>query len=195
MSSESFIHMKLVKNWTSRCNLAQRKKGIVFLRQFFWWLRNNHLTNIVVKGKNAFKCTSYFVWKSDVLEQSYFWHYFWNQHPKISKKQVLDFIQQIWWMVECILPKCLHKILKITYIILKYKFIDRQIDNVHRQIHLVRYKQFPLPRPFFDGLCLMISPWNSSTNHNVANGVREMFFSATTYAVGFWWSWLHRISH
>ncbi len=47
---------------------------------------------MIVESKTASKCT-YFVERCDVLEQNM--HYFWNRHSKISKKQVLDFIEQI----------------------------------------------------------------------------------------------------
>ncbi len=50
---------------------------------------------MIVKSKNATK--SYFVKKCNMIKQNM--HYFWNQQPKIDKKQVPDIIQQIWCRV------------------------------------------------------------------------------------------------
>ncbi len=56
---------------------------------------------MVVESKHSTKCTIFCekMWHT-VIEQNR--HYFWNCYPKISKKQVLDFIQQIWCRVVLI---------------------------------------------------------------------------------------------
>ncbi len=73
---------------------------------FFCWLRKNtrllHCTNSYQKQK----CYQihHILWESVTLIEQIFYHYFWNRQPKISKKQVLGFIQQTWYGgVMCIL--------------------------------------------------------------------------------------------
>lgn len=47
---------------------------------------------VVVESNNGMECTLCTERKYDLLEQNR--HYFWNQLPRISKKEVLDFYQE-----------------------------------------------------------------------------------------------------
>ncbi len=67
----------------------------------FLLIKGEYKTSVPYKWFSKAKTlqnASYLVIKCDVLEQN---SYFWDQHPKISEKRVLDFIQQIQcWVLE-----------------------------------------------------------------------------------------------
>ncbi len=71
---------------------TQRKTEIM-LSQFFRWLKNKTRLQLayICWKQQCYKMDIIFCEKYEVLQQN---RHFWNQHPKLSKKQVLDFIQQ-----------------------------------------------------------------------------------------------------
>ncbi len=87
---------------------------------FFCWLRNKTRPYKWSLKAKLLQNASYLVRKCDMLKENR--HYLWSQKHKISKKQLLDFIQQIWFRVvysnlyalssnesECFLLFLLHK--------------------------------------------------------------------------------------